>query len=142
MKRTISGLSANRSPEVIADGVYLVRVERMHYCWQRQKPFYALVLLVLEPSSFASTRISARLYATAKTLWKLSWFLRDFGYDPQRLQDDQIDDGAVIGLRGVVKISHFTSSGRTYLNLDAFAPAEQWQEQAADSLLPNPPEAA
>jgi hypothetical protein len=139
MKRTISGLSANRSTEGIADGVYLVRVERVHYCWQRQKPFYALVLQVLEPASSKGTRISARLYATAKALWKLSWFLRDFGYDPQRLQDNQIDDGAVIGLRGVVKISHFSSGGRSYLNLDAFAPAEQWQ---ADSLLPDPPEAA
>ncbi len=28
----------------------------------------------------------------------------------------------------MVKISHTTVSGRTYLNLDAFAPAGQWDE--------------
>ena len=29
---------------------------------------------------------------------------------------------------GVVKISHTTVNGRTYLNLDAFAPAGEWDE--------------
>ena len=33
-----------------------------------------------------------------------------------------------MGLEGVVKLSHTTVNGRTYLNLDAFAPAGEWDE--------------
>ena len=33
-----------------------------------------------------------------------------------------------MGLQGVVKVSHTTVNGRTYVNLDAFAPTGEWDE--------------
>jgi hypothetical protein len=54
--------------------------------------------------------------------------LRDFLYDPELLGSEEIDEKALFGLRGVVKISHATLNGRALLNLDGFAPASQWEE--------------
>lgn len=73
-----------------------------------------------------------RLYSTAKTLWKLNWFLRDFGYDTELLGRDEIEDRNLIGLRGVVKISHTVVNGTSLLNFDGFAPESRWQELAAE----------
>ena len=50
-----------------------------------QKPYYALRLEVLEPEHLTGHLIAGRLYCTPKALWKLSWFLRDFGYDTELL---------------------------------------------------------
>ena len=33
-----------------------------------------------------------------------------------------------VGLRGIVRISHTTLNGRSFLNLDGFAPASEWEE--------------
>jgi hypothetical protein len=65
--------------------------------------------------------ITGRLYCTARAMWKLSCFLRDFGYDTERLNKDEIDDKALIGLQGIVKISHVIVHGLSLLNLDGFA---------------------
>jgi hypothetical protein len=54
--------------------------------------------------------------------------LRDFGYDTELLGQDEIDDKSLVGLRGVVKISHVIVNGTSLLNLDGFAPVNQWQE--------------
>jgi hypothetical protein len=35
---------------------------------------------------------SSRLYCTPKALWKLNWFLRDFGYDNELLDRTEVDD--------------------------------------------------
>jgi hypothetical protein len=61
-------------------------------------------------------------------LWKLNWFLRDFGYDIELLGQDEIDDKNLVGLRGVVKVSHVVINGTSLLNLDGFAPAGQWEQ--------------
>ena len=130
MKRYVSGLSkADPAPDHgIPDGVFLVRVERAQYRWHAQRPYFSLVFLVLEPSAVRGRRISARLYATTKALWKLNWFLRDFGYDVELLGRDDIDDKSLVGMCGVVKISHSVVNGTSLLNLDAFAPQERWPE--------------
>jgi hypothetical protein len=130
MRRQIRGLNetANSSADSLPDGVFLVRVDRAQYRWHQQKPFYILRLSVLEPHALAGHTISGRLYCTPKALWKLGWFLRDFLYDPELLGREEIDEKALFGLRGVVKISHTTVNGRALLNLDGFAPASQWQE--------------
>ena len=60
---------------------------------------------VLEPKEYAGRTISGRLYSTPRALWKLSWFLRDFGYDTDLLGRDEVDEKALRGLRGVVRIS-------------------------------------
>jgi hypothetical protein len=57
-----------------------------------------------------------------------NWFLRDFGYEAELLGRDEIDDKNLVGLRGVVKISHAVVNGTSLLNLDGFAPAAQWEE--------------
>ncbi len=134
MKRRFPGLSQAALPiNEIADGVYLVRVERVQYRWDKQKPYYRLSFAVLEPKQLAGTSLSGRLYCTERALWKLSWFLRDFGYDTELLGRDELEEKHIVGLQGVVKVSHTTVNGRSYLNLDAFAPAGEWDEF---SLLP------
>jgi len=60
-------------------------------------------------------------------MWKLSWFLRDFGYDPELLGKNEIDDKALVGLRGVVKVSQVTVHGISLLNFDGFASAARWE---------------
>jgi hypothetical protein len=112
----------------VGDGIYLVRVERAQHRWHGQKPYYLVKLSVLEPKGLAGHSITGRIYCTAKALWKLNWFLRDFGYDPELLGRDEIDDKSLVGLCGVVKISRVVLNGTALLNLDSFAPAQQWAE--------------
>jgi hypothetical protein len=130
MRRHIQGLreAAGRQEQQVPDGFFLVTVERAAYRAYRDKPFLALQLRVAEPREFCQCRLSARLYCTSKALWKLNWFLRDFAYDPDLLSHDQIDDKALAGLQGVVKISYTNLNGRSYLNLDGFAPTANWQD--------------
>ena len=132
MRRYISGLNrANASAtEGLSDGLFLVRVERAQYRWHAQKPFYAFVFTVLEPKPLAGHRFTGRLYCTPKALWKLNWFLRDFGYDTDLLARDEIDDKNLGGLSGVVKITRSIVNGTSLLNLDGFAPRSQWEELA------------
>jgi hypothetical protein len=129
VKRRIQGLSetAQCAADQIPDGVFLVRVDKAQYRWHAQKPFYILRLCVLEPQEFAGRAISGRVYCTARALWKLSWFLRDFLYDSDLLGREEVDEKALSGLRGIVKVSHTTVNGTSLLNFDGFAPASQWE---------------
>jgi hypothetical protein len=88
----------------------------------------------LEPKPFETRVFSGRLYCTERALWKLNWFLRDFGYDAQLLKDDQVDEKALLKLRGVIRTSHVTLHGRAYQNLDAFAPEADWEALECTSL--------
>jgi hypothetical protein len=129
VRRYVSGLSqaSASSLESPPDGLFLVRIERAQYRWHAQKPYYAFVFVVIEPKNFVGTRFSGRLYCTQKALWKLNWFLRDFGYDNELLDRNEIEDKNLLGLSGVVKISHVVVHGTSLLNLQAFAPASQWE---------------
>jgi hypothetical protein len=133
VKRHVLGLhEADRSAaDSISDGLFLARVERAQYRWQGQKPYYLLRFAVIEPKPVAGRLITGRVYCTSKALWKLSWFLRDFGYDTELFGRDEIDEKALVGLCGVVKISHTVMNGTSLLNLDGFAPAGQWGELSA-----------
>jgi hypothetical protein len=127
MRRHIPGLhSRQQTFESNLDGLFLVRVDKASYRWHAQKPFLALQFSVLEPVTFDSQSFSGRLYCTDRALWKLEWFLRDFEYDASLLHGDQVDEKALVGLRGVLRTSHATVNGRSYQNLDAFAPAGEW----------------
>lgn len=129
MKRPIPGLSQPSQGEgEAAEGVFLVRVERSHWQFHPQKPYLALRFEVIEPERFGGQKIGGRLYCHAKALWKLNWFLKDFGYDPGLLEREELDEKALVGLRGVLKTSYALVNGRRYLNLEGFAPAERWQE--------------
>jgi hypothetical protein len=136
MTRRFQGLSqtAAISDQEVPDGVYLVRVEKTQYRWHAQKPVYSIRLSVLEPQEWNGHIISGRLYCTAKALWKLGWFLRDFTYDPELLGRDEVDEKAMPGLSGVVKISHAVVNGTTQINFDGFAPASQWPEFSGTSV--------
>jgi hypothetical protein len=130
MKRQVRGLAetARDSRPEAPDGIYLVRVDGAQFRWHATKPFYVLRLSIVEPSTFAGQPIVGRLYCTQKAMWKLGWFLRDFFYDPELLAREQVDEKALPGLRGVVKISHAVINGISLINLDGFAPASNWEE--------------
>jgi hypothetical protein len=135
MRRHIPGLhSRQQTVESNLDGLFLVRVDKASYRWHPQKPFLALRFMVLEPKLFESQSFSGRLYCTDRALWKLDWFLRDFGYDTELLSRDQIDEKGLLGLGGVIRTSHTALNGRSYQNLDAFAPAAEWEERACESI--------
>ena len=137
MKRRIQGLCDNTrsAADQIPDGVFLVRVDKAQFHWHAKKPFYLLRLAILEPHDFGGRTISGRVYCTTKSLWKLGWFLRDFLYDPELLGREEVDEKALSGLRGVVKISHRTVNVSSLLNFDGFAPASQWEELSSSPLL-------
>ena len=128
MRRHIPGLHS-RQQDLASnlDGFFLVRVERASYRWHPQKPFLGLRFGILEPSSFEGVSFSGRLYSTERALWKLNWFLRDFGYDIELFSRDQIDEKALLNLRGVIRTTFTNLNGRSYQNLDAFAPAAEWE---------------
>ncbi len=135
MKRHIPGLHREaQNGDNTLEGIFLVRVERAFYRWHPQKPFFALRFGILEPKEHAGQTISGRLYCTPKALWKLSWFLRDFGYDTELLGRDEVDEKALLGLRGVIRTSRTTLNGRSFLNLDGFAPAGEWEELSVTTV--------
>jgi hypothetical protein len=136
MKRRFQGLheTVERS-EDLPDGVFLVRVDRAQFRWHAHKPFYAVRFSVLEPRERTGRALSGRLYCTPKALWKLSWFLREFGYDTELLGRDEIEDRVLTGLQGVVKISHTVVNGASLLNLDGFASASRWKELSEGTAL-------
>jgi hypothetical protein len=59
MKRQVPGLAetARDSRPEIPDGIYLVRVDGAQFRWHASKPFYVLRLSIVEPSSFAGSRL-------------------------------------------------------------------------------------
>ena len=130
MKRHFQGLheAGQTSATELPDGLFLVRIERAQYRWHPQKPYYSLRLDILEPKPHVGQAITGRVYCSAKALWKLTWFLRDFGYDSELLGRDEIDDKRLVGLEGIVKISRFVLNGSSLLNLDGFAPSDQWPD--------------
>ena len=136
MKRQITGLhAADRcAVDQIPDGVFLVCVQRARFQRKAQKPYYTLTLDILEPSRFGGQVISSRLYCSPKALWKLNWFLRDFGYDTELLGRDEVDERQLAGLKGVVKISRIVFNGASLLRLDGFASAGRWEELSPANL--------
>jgi len=138
MKRHIPGLHSRQlDGDRTLEGLFLVRVEWASYRWHPQKAFLMVRFVVLEPESFARRSFSGRLYSTERALWKLNWFLRDFGYDEVLLADDQVDDKALVNLRGIVRTSHVALAGRTFQNLEAFAPATEWEELSCTAVGEN-----
>jgi len=137
MRRRFQGLASTAQANTeVPDGVFLVRVDQVRYSRERQKPFYTVRFSLIEPQPLAGRTFSGRLYCTPKALWKFSWFLRDFGYDPELLGRDEVEEKGLIGLRGVVKLSNAVVNGRTLVNLDAFAPAGAWESISSPAPPP------
>ena len=134
MRRHVSGLhSVQPSNESPLAGAFLVRVTKVSYRWHPQKPFLAVQFAVAEPKTHESRTFSGQLYCTPKALWKLNWFLRDFGYDPDLLRQDQVDEKALVNLRGIVRTSLVSVHGRSFQNLEAFAPEGEWETLYCES---------
>jgi hypothetical protein len=136
MKRQITGLhAADRcAADHVPDGIFLVRVEKAYFRHQAQKPYFTLTMVILEPDRFRDRVITSRLYCNPKALWKLNWFLRDFGYDVELLGRDEVDERQLVGLQGVVKVSHIVFNGASLLRFDGFAPAGRWEELSPANL--------
>ena len=129
MKRHFDSLRSSDLSAIdsVPEGLFFVRVQRAQYR-HSGKPFYQLRLSVLEPRHVAGSLIVSRLYCTERAIWKLNWFLRDFGYDTELLNNDEIDEKALVGLRGIVKINHVAVHALSFIKMDGFAPAARWNE--------------
>jgi len=136
MRRHIQGLheADQCTTSQVRDGLFLVRVDRAQHRWDARKPYYLLRFSILQPKELCGHSFIGRLYSTPRALWKLAWFLRDFGYDSELLGRDEIDEKSLIGLSGIVKISHRVVNGTSLLNLDGFTPASEWE--SLSSALP------
>ena len=134
MKRHIPGLHCKSRSSEILEGVFLVRVDRAFYRWHPQRAFFVLRFAVLEPKEHQGHLFTGRLYCTPKALWKLNWFLRDFAYDPDLVGRDEVDEKALLGLRGIVRVSQTILNGHSFLNLSGFAPAADWEESPVSLL--------
>ena len=135
MKRHIPGLHSWQLDDTsLLEGLFLTRVDKAFFRWQPRKPYLELRFVVLEPKAYENKAFFARLYCTEKALGKFGWFLRDFNYDAELLQRDQVDVKALLGLRGVVRTSHVRVNGRSYQNLDAFAPEAEWETLDCTSM--------
>jgi hypothetical protein len=140
MRRHFESLRATDLSAIssVPDGLLLVRIDRAQYRWQKRKPYYEIRFAVLEPKHLTGCFMTGRLYCTPRAMWKLSWFLRDFGYDTELLGKAEIDDKAMVDLWGVVKISHAMVHGISILNFDGFAPASRWEELSPDAASNHP----
>ncbi len=128
MRRHVPGLHSNQEDLVSnLDGLFLVQIESASYRWHPKKPFLALRFTIIEPLSHNAHSFSGRIYCSERALWKLNWFLHDFAYDPELLSRDQVDEKALLNLRGVIRTSFTRLNGHSYQNLDAFAPAAEWE---------------
>ena len=143
MRRHFPGLHAEAPrADNLLEGIFLARVDRAYYRWHPQKPFFILSFTVLEPKEFASRKIAGRLYCTEKSLWKLNWFLRDFGYDNDLLGRDEVDEKTLLGLTGILRTTRKAFAGRMFLNLEAFAPSSEWEfitKDARDGVVAGGP---
>ena len=138
MKRHIPGLAAGvRNADDFLEGLFLVRVDHVNYRWHPQKPCFLIRFVILEPEELRSRGISGRLYCTPKALWRLNWFLRDFGYDTDLLGRDEIDEKALLGLTGVIRTSRKALAGRSFQNLDGFAPTAEWESLSIEGQYRN-----
>lgn len=128
MRRHIPGLHSRSAEESPLEGLLLVRIEGASYRLHPQKPYFSVRFVVIEPEPLANRSFTGPLYCTEKALWRLHWFLRDFGYDQELLGNDQVDEKALVNLRGVLRTSHVIHNGKTFQNLEAFAPEAAWEE--------------
>src|SRR5438552_584765 len=130
MKRQIAGLRAadTSGRGQVPDGMYLVRVQRVQFRKFAPKPYYTLELRVVEPQRLSGSAISSRIYCNPRALWKLNWFLRDFGYDRELLDEDEVDERRLVGLVGVIKISNVVYDNMALTRFDGFAPEDRWNE--------------
>jgi hypothetical protein len=128
MIRKLPGLNSQQiKPTSELNGFFLALVEGASYHYHPQKPYLTVRFSILGPATYRDRTFSGRIYCSERALWRLGWFLRDFGYDSELLLREQIDEKALIHLRGVVRTSATRFRGGCFQNLDGFAPASEWE---------------
>ncbi len=127
MKRKIPGLHDLTAAAEKQPYTYLVRVVAARYHSNRA-PYLDLTFSLLEPKEHLGLKIVSRIDCRPKSFWKLNWFLKDFGYDPALLYDDEIDEKAIVGLEGVISISNRARGQQRPFTLHSFAPAHSWRD--------------
>jgi hypothetical protein len=128
MRMKVCGLNLPNERKSLLEGPYLARVVRFEPAGHAAKPCRAATFLVLDPGPYSGRYIRTRLYCHERALWKLRWFLRDFGYDEDLLAAEELDDRQVIGLEGVIRLGFWGANGHRHLDVQGFAPKEEWVE--------------
>ena len=91
----------------------------------------------LNPSLLPGARLSAVSTAPRRRCGSWVGSCGISSMTPELLSQDEVDERALRGLVGVVKISHTVVNGISLVNFDGFAPASQWEELAtAIPVLP------
>jgi hypothetical protein len=133
MRTKIQGLSQASERIPLVEGLYRARVVRFEPAGHAAKPCRAATFLILDPPPFAGRHVRTRLYCHERALWKLRWFLSDFGYDADLLAAEELDDRRVVGLEGVIRLAYWGSDGHRRLDVQGFAAAERWAELCRES---------
>jgi hypothetical protein len=124
----IQGLNQVSERKPLVEGQYRARVVKFEPAGHAAKPCRMATFLVLEPAAYAGRHVRTRLYCHDRALWKLRWFLSDFGYDPELLAAEELDDRRVVGLEGVIRLSYWGLNGNRRLDVQGFAKLDCWAE--------------
>ena len=106
MRIKIQGLSQQIERAPLVEGLYRARVVRFEPAGHAPNPCRVVSFLILAPDRFAGRHVRTRLYCHERALWKLRWFLSDFGYDSELFASEELDDRRVIGLEGVIRLAY------------------------------------
>lgn len=132
MRIKIQGLSQPNERSPLVEGLYRARVVRFEPAGHAANPCRVANFLILAPEKFAGRHVRTRLYCHERALWKLRWFLSDFGYDSELFASEELDDRRVIGLAGVIRLAYWGTDGHRRSDVQGFAPAVRWTEQAPE----------
>ncbi len=132
MRTKIQGLSHASERKPLVEGLYRARVVRFEPAGHAAKPCRTATFLILEPTAHSGRYVRTRLYCHDRALWKLRWFLSDFGYDPGLMAAEELDDRRVVGLEGVIRLAYWGTDGHRRLDVQGFAPLDRWVELSRD----------
>ena len=128
MRIKIPGLNHTREKLPLVEGLYRARVVRFEPAGHAPNPCRAASFRILEPAAYQGRHVRTRLYCHDRALWKLRWFLSDFGYDAEHLAAEELDDRRVVGLEGVIRLAYWGTDGSRRLDVEGFAPTVRWAE--------------
>jgi len=128
MRVKIQGLSQESQKAPLIEGLYRARVVRFEPAGHAAKPCRTATFLILDPPPYVGRYVRTRLYCHDRALWKLRWFLGDFGYDSELMAAEELDDRRVVGLEGVIRLAYWGMNGHRRLDVQGFAPADRWAE--------------
>jgi hypothetical protein len=128
MRTHIQGLNQPSERKPLVEGLYKARVVKFEPAGHAAKPCRMATFLILGPDSFSGRHVKTRLYCHDRALWKLRWFLSDFGYDAELMAAEELDDRRVAGLEGVIRLSYWGLNGNRRLDVQGFARLDRWAE--------------